>query len=404
MGMKFPVNKVLWGAVAGALLLAACSRDPVQQRLKYLSSGQKYFEAERYQEASIEFRNAAQADPKSAEARYQLARAYLKLSNPRGAYQELKQAQRLAPADMRIDLELAGLLIASRQYDEAQTIARKILATDPNNAQAHVILGQKYAMTQDFPNAILEIRKAIELNPGRVENYTALAALLLSSGKPEEAEAAVKKAVEANPKSPLAHLTLGQYFFTQRKMAEAEAEMRAAADLDAHAVMPRLLLARIYAATGRVAEAEKLYTDLKTAAPEDPRAYQALGLYYASTGQKEKALAEFQSLAAAKPKDNQVKVLLIGTLIGLNRMEEAAKLDQEMLKADPTNVQALVLNGRILIAGGNTRTRSRRFRRRSRRSPILRKRIICWVWRRIRWAVRMPRRPLSPGRLSWLPG
>ena len=92
--------------------------------------------------------------------------------------------------------------------------------------------------------------------------------------------------------------------------------------------------------------------ELKTIDPDDPQAYQALALFYLSTGQKEKAVAEFKSLAAAKPKDNSVKVYLVETLVDLNRIQEAAAADEDLLKLTPADSRGLVTRGRILISQG----------------------------------------------------
>src|SRR5262249_31806225 len=155
--------------------------------------------------------------------------------------------------------------------------------TEPNNAQAHALLGQKYALTKDKEKAIEELRKAVELDPQRVETHTALAAVLLSVGRTVDAETAGKKAIQANPRSMEAHLALGQFYLAQGKVAQAEAELRTGCELDSYAVMPRLLLARIYTTTGRLTDAEKAYEELKVVAPDDPQAYRALGLFYVST-------------------------------------------------------------------------------------------------------------------------
>src|ERR1700733_14998012 len=85
-------------------LLAGCSTDPNKQKLKYFSSGEKYFKQGKMQEAAIEFRNAVRLDPGFVEAHYQLARAYLGLRNPEAAYQELVETVELNPKNWEAQL------------------------------------------------------------------------------------------------------------------------------------------------------------------------------------------------------------------------------------------------------------------------------------------------------------
>src|ERR1700693_4669442 len=76
-------------AVLSFAVLAGCSRDPNTRKQKFLESGNQYFDAGKYAEASIQYQNAIQVDPKFAEAHYKLAQAFVRRGIWTGAYQEL---------------------------------------------------------------------------------------------------------------------------------------------------------------------------------------------------------------------------------------------------------------------------------------------------------------------------
>jgi len=61
------------------VLLPACARSPQEKAARHIESAKGYLASERHREAAIEFKNALQADPRSAEAHYGLGLAYLKL-------------------------------------------------------------------------------------------------------------------------------------------------------------------------------------------------------------------------------------------------------------------------------------------------------------------------------------
>src|SRR5262249_40522104 len=119
---------------------------------------------------------------------YQLGRAYLGLRNLDSAYTELSEAARIDPANADTQLWLASVLLARRRLEEAQAIAEKVLAADPVNTRAHSIIGEKHTLMQDFPRAVAAFQKVVQLEPGRVENYAALGAAWLASGRAAEAE------------------------------------------------------------------------------------------------------------------------------------------------------------------------------------------------------------------------
>src|SRR5664279_2929953 len=79
--------------------LTSCSRDPNVVKKHYLESGNKYFEKERYKEASIQYRNALKRDPKYGPAYYKLALVSLKVNDAGSAVSALRRAVELIKPD-----------------------------------------------------------------------------------------------------------------------------------------------------------------------------------------------------------------------------------------------------------------------------------------------------------------
>ena len=64
-------------------LLGSCATDPHARAVRYVENGNKFFEREKYKEASIMYRRAiaANADPRYGEAYYRLGLTSAKLSD-----------------------------------------------------------------------------------------------------------------------------------------------------------------------------------------------------------------------------------------------------------------------------------------------------------------------------------
>src|SRR5579872_6201087 len=167
--MNQALRKKCAGLVLALTVLAACSRDPAKYKAAFLSGGAKLAKEGKYQEAVIQFRDAIEIDPRFAAAHYQLALAYLKLNASQEAYRELLTTVELDTGNVDAQLDLAVMLIGARKYDDAQKAAERIIASDPRNAHAHAILGEKHAALQAWPLAIQEFQTAIELDPKQVE-------------------------------------------------------------------------------------------------------------------------------------------------------------------------------------------------------------------------------------------
>lgn len=339
-------------AGAGLILLNACSTDPEARKARYFSSAEKYLKERNYEAAKVQLINAVKTDPKFEKAHHTLATTCLTLGDLRCAYGELEVTVRLNPGNHEAQLQLAGLLLAGKQDDRAQEIAEKVIAEDPANSAAHGVLGAVYATNRDVPNAVRELQKAIELAPQRANNYLALGSVYSSAGRTEEALEAFRKAVQIDPKSPQTRLALSRFYLSQGKTGEAEAEIRSAIELDRSAVLPRLSLAALYQTAGRIEEAEKAFAELKTVAPDDPRAYRALGIFYVLRNERGKAISEFQAVLRAKPQDSTVKALLAEALLDTGQLARAGTLNGELQKSDPKNLRLPLLTGRILLAQG----------------------------------------------------
>ena len=109
-----------------AVALVGCSKNPDVAKKKYLESGMKYMEQEKYDSAIIQFRKAIQIDPKFADAHYQLAEADLKLQHNQEAFREMSQTVELDPNNFKARVALGGMFLASGShfYPNAEEQAR----------------------------------------------------------------------------------------------------------------------------------------------------------------------------------------------------------------------------------------------------------------------------------------
>jgi DNA-binding winged helix-turn-helix (wHTH) protein/TolB-like protein/tetratricopeptide (TPR) repeat protein len=79
------------------------------------------------------------------------------------AASEIRQAQRLAPLSLSINVQLARTLYFARQYDEAIEQCRKTLELEPDFGGARFFLGRLYKQKGMYREALAELEKAREL-------------------------------------------------------------------------------------------------------------------------------------------------------------------------------------------------------------------------------------------------
>jgi cellulose synthase operon protein C len=344
-------------------VLAACTRDPNVRKQKYFDSGEKYFAEGKYREAAIQYSNAIQIDSRFAQAHYQLSQAYLKLGDSNRAFQELSRTIELSPDNYPALTDLSNLLVTVRNPDgspvldtmrQAKAHLDVLREKVPNVPETHEAWANYYSAQDQIGPAMTEVQQAISLDPNRSESYLLLALLQLRGNLPEEAEANFKKAIQVDPKAMNAQLALGGFYQSRNRMAEAEQQFRHAIDVDPKNPGPRAALVRLLMQQNKKAETEAFLQQTKKDLPNNSDGYRMLGDFYFASGDLDKALAEYTSLYNDHPKDPQVKRNYIQLLILKNRLDEAAKLNDEILKNNPRDVDALVYKGQIQLRKNDT--------------------------------------------------
>ena len=350
------IFRVVVGFTLVFSLLVGCSRDPNVRKQKYFESGQRFFDKGKYREAAIQFSNAVQVDPRFVDAHYQLARTYLKLQDWIRAYQELARTLEMQPENYPARLDMANLLIAfgkaGSKLSEAKEHVDFLLAKRPTDPEAHIALANWNAAQGDLEPALQEMRKAVELGPDRSESYLDLALLQFRANQPDLAEANFKQAVSHDPKSVNAQMALGGFYQARGRLPEAEQQFQHAMDLDRKDPNPRVAMARLYLAQGKKTEAENFLRQVKHDIPDNSVGYRMLGDFYFASGELDKAVAEYGSLYREHARDLQVKKNYVQLLILKNRLPEARKVDDEVLKTNPSDTEALIFKGEIQLRDG----------------------------------------------------
>ncbi len=353
---RFPALGSLLHCFLLTLLWTGCSRDPNVKKQKYLESGQHYFEQQRYREAAIQFGNAVQLDPQFAQAHYQLGESLLKLQDLNHAFGELSRAVELDPNIYAAQADLANLLVSSRQpaaLKEAKIHLDLLREKQPNSAETYAAWSNYYFAEDKLAAAMQEMQKAIDADPARSDSFLSMAVLQIRANLPDQAETNFKKAAEVGPKAMNAQLALGAFYQSRNRIPEAEQQYRKAISTDPKDPAPRAALVRLMIAEGKRTEAETLLKETKAALPNNSEGYRMLGDFYFATGDLDKATAEYGSLFNDHPRDMQVKKNYIQLLILKNRLDEATKLNDPILKTSPRDIDALVYRGQILLRQGN---------------------------------------------------
>ena len=230
-------------------------------------------------------------------------------------------ANAMAPAS---DLETqCEPLIAAGKYAEAQALAQKALAANPQNAEAQYYLGTVLIEQDKYADATPRLEKAVALAPNISKYHRALgdayglaalnASMFSKLALAKKSKAAYEKAVELAPASTHARQSLINYLWQAPSIAGGGKD-KAYAQIDElekiNRAAGRAERLAYYIKDKKYAEARaQLAADL-AANPNDSRARYQLGQLAEREGDKPAARAAYQAALAIAPDFKEAKAAL----------------------------------------------------------------------------------------------
>ncbi|MBZ5610602.1 MAG: tetratricopeptide repeat protein [Acidobacteriia bacterium] len=356
----------LWTAVwlVATISSVACGKSARQ----YVDRGNQLFAAGKYEDASINYRNAIKKDSTFGEAQYRLALALLKQNKAGEAYQALNRAVDLSPQNVPAKVELASLSLAAYAqdpsrpaalYNRAATLTDQLLAANPNLVDGLRLKGTIAMLDRRLGDAITAFRRALELSSGAPEIHTALVEALLRDNQPEEGEREAKQIIARHPQfGPAYDLLYAQYLLGKRwTEAESLLKLRMANNPKDPAAV--LQLAGFYFGRQNPDEAEKLINSLLARRDTFPQADLLAGDFHTLTRAWDKALEDYQrGLSRDKARETTYRERSATVLAILGRRDEALKTLDAVLAKDPKDQNARALKISVLIEMGGAQNLS----------------------------------------------
>ncbi len=345
-------------SLAALLSLSACT-SPEKAKAEHVSRGEAFLKAEKFQEASIEFRNAIQIDDKFAPAHWGLARAYEGLQRPQEAFEELRRAVELDPnnLDAKVRLGNYDVQIAPRfpeALNEAERLAKEILQKDPNHIEGHILMGSVLFAQNQRDKAFGELNHAVELDPKRVESHLALARFYVASNDQAKAEETFKRAISLNNSSALAYTEYGKFLVQANRSNDAEMELKKAVEVEPSNRNSRWVLASYYLVSKQIDKAEEVYKALAELDKDKAEGRAVLADFYSAVNKLDEAIKIYQEILAKSPDFTQGRYRLGEIMLMRGDTKGATAQVDELLKKDKNDRQALLLRARLRAQSGQT--------------------------------------------------
>ncbi len=366
-----------------AISLVSCSRDPNVLKAKNLESGNKYFDAGRFKEASLMYRKSIEADRKYGPAYYHLALTDLKLGSVAGSVPMLRRAHELlkagTPEADDTDLKLSEILIVASQGQEhneavikdVQSMVDGLLKRNPNGWEGHKLSGDlamvetaRLYRAQDgvsakktLATAVAEYRKALSVKPGDPVVSLALSRTRVVDGETAEAETILKGLIDKDKTNLNPAYELYRIYLAERKLPEAEALLKSGIQNNPKNTQLRLTLAQFYFGTNKRDQLIALLNQMKADLKQFPNAYIEAGDFYARVNSYDEAIKQYEEGIQKEPaRKNTYMKLEIQVYVRQGKPDLAFKENEQVLKNDPKDPDARQLKATFLLDKGDVNT------------------------------------------------
>jgi len=135
---------------------------------------------------------------------------------------------------------------------KAIELAKKAIALDDTNTEAHGLLGFLFSMTRQHDKAVSEAEKGVALNPNSAYAHFIMGKTLFFAGRSEESIPEYKKAIRLNPIPPNNHLwSLGLSYAYTEQYDEAIKWCEKAVRQEPNDLLARMMTTVVYSLSGQ---------------------------------------------------------------------------------------------------------------------------------------------------------
>jgi tetratricopeptide (TPR) repeat protein len=344
-------------AILGVVLAGAIWKGSRLTSAGFLESGRQYFKQQKYPEAAVQFLNAIQKDPRNRDARYYLGLSYIQQRNLGAAAQQFVALLEYYPDDTQANLALGKLYLTGGQSDreffhKAGQIAEKVLAGQPDNVEALILLGNAAAGMEDYRSSEEVFGKVTALDARNVEALLSIGTIRRLEKDNAAAEQALLKAREINPKERAVLISLATYYASTGDAARAGAFYTEALKL--YPADPEVYnqALRFYFAAKRFDEVERILRTAQDKGPKDtPDPSLVLADVYRLEGRPADARKLLVELKQRFAGNVTVQAKLAENLIQ-DQPEQARREIDEIIKNEPQNPLGAILRGEWQVARG----------------------------------------------------
>src|SRR5215831_14433321 len=292
--------------------------------------------------ATEEYRLAIEADPSSEFLTSSLAELYVKTGRIADAVKEAQDIIKRDPNNLeahkllgRIYLRSLGDMPGGNGSDNILKLAieqyQEIVKLDPQSVDDHLLLGRLYRLNNDLQKAESELNTAIKIDPNSEEAVTTLAMLYTDEGDTAHA-LKVLSSIPDSARSAKLYSALGAAYEQRKDYKSAIDAYKHAIVLDRDNLDAIRGLAENFLNDGQLDAALEQYKVIADSNPEDAQTYVRMAEIYRRQGKYDQALEGLKRAETLVPETMDVPYSMAAVYQAEGRYDDAIKLLQDLIR------------------------------------------------------------------------
>lgn len=298
--------------------------------------------------AEAQIRTLIKLKPGSLQLREQLAHLLLEEGRKDEAQGVLEQAAAKIPGD-DVKLTLVSFVAHQRSQQQGEQLLRQFIDKEPANVALRFGLAQ-LLVGGGKPAEALQVYEKIaasgeEKAPNTLAARNAMARIYLAQGRDDQARALVAKVLASNPQDTDALLVRGELALAAHQSAAAIADLRAVLRSHPSSVPVQELLSRAYLANGEVGLAEQSLRAALDVAPDSVPVRIELAQFLDNLHRSDEAIRLFEQAVSADPQNAACRRGLAIAYLAKHDFQAALKQAEQLKLLRPNEAAGAYLAG-----------------------------------------------------------
>ena len=303
-------------------------------------------------------------EPENYELAFALTNLYRAQNNPTEEDKLLNQISETA-GDTVNGFKARGLiankLVVVGKKEEASKLLNAILEADKSNQQALTLRAGLALDAKNYDAAIADLRAVLGDSPDFSKAALMLATAHEASGSPELAEEHYLKAFESSKFAPEYGMPYVDFLIRRKQPERAEKALQDMSDAYPNNAFVMRALAQFKISRGDFIGAQELADKAKKIGASSTVTDQIIGAISLSKNDAEGTISAFKRAFEANPNDSESLIVIVKSYVQAGKPKEALVFIDNVLKANPSNMVAKIIQGQLYTLTGDKQLASQAF-------------------------------------------